>query len=131
MRRQKDALKEEVLKGLEERMRRKERTRKWKKIAKKYAKPQPVDERIITVEDDLYVIEEKEAKKATKVPKVLTQMRKDIERMEQGIENKDWRLMREVTDQRWRLYMRNLRKYRRRMEKKTYQRETREPVGVA
>ena len=124
-------MKEEVLKGLEERMRRKERTRKWKKIAKKYAKPQFVDERIITVEDDLYVIEEKEAKKAPKVPKVLTQMRKDIERMEQGIENKDWRLMREVTDQRWRMYMRNLRNCRRRMEKKTYQRETREPVGFA
>ena len=43
---------------------------------------------------------------------VLVQLRKDIERMEQGIDNKDWSLMREITDQR------NLRKCRRRMEKK-------------
>ena len=92
-------------------MRRKERTRKLKKIVKKYSEVQPVDKRIITVEDELYVIEENEAKKAPKIPKVLVQLRKDIERMEQGIDNKDWSLMREITDQR------NLRKCRRRMEK--------------
>ena len=79
-------------------MRRKERTRKLKKIVKKYSEVQPVDKRIITVEDELYVIEENEAKKAPEIPKVLVQLRKDIERMEQGIDNKDWSLMREVTD---------------------------------
>ena len=128
MRRQKGALKKEVLDGLEKRIRRKEKNRKLKKIVKKYANAQTVDERIVTVEEDIYVIKESE-KKGPKVPKVLIQMRKDIERMERGIDSKDWGLMREITNQRWKDYMRNLRKYRRRVENKAYQREA--SVGLA
>ena len=74
--------------GLEKRMRRKERTRKLKKIVKKYSEVQPVDKRIITVEDELYVIEENEAKKAPKIPKVLERHRENGARdRQQGLES--------------------------------------------
>lgn len=71
---------------------------------------------IVTVEEDLYVVEERKMQPAPKIPKALIQLRVEIEKMERCIEDGDWEMMRKITNQRWRIYMKNLRKHKRRME---------------